>query len=80
MASPHWEKLSKNEKEEYKNGAQNTEPIPYTNRKIKNCLGQDIDEIEAKRRKEKNEYESLKEEIKLLLDNANDVGGDYETT
>ena len=76
MAGGHWSKLLQAERDKYKNKAKITELIPVTNRKIYDCRGQDIAEVEAKKNKQQEEIQAMKNEVKQLLDNANDIGGD----
>lgn len=77
-AGDAWNKLSQAQKDKYKDQAKNTEPIPITNnnRKKLDCLGQDIAEVEAKKKEQQEQKEAMKKEIKDLLDNANDIGGE----
>lgn len=50
--------------------------MPNFGRKKLNSLGDDIEEVEARKHKQKDEDHSMKAEIKQILDNAYDIGGD----
>lgn len=75
MAGPLWNNLSKNQQDLYKSKAKNSEPILNTKRKLYNSLGQEINEIEAQRNNEISIHTAMGEEIRQMLEEANDLGG-----
>lgn len=75
MAGHEWAKLSEAEKSRYKEVARNSPSIPNTTRVIYNSLGQSINEVEAQKEKEFEEVEMMKNDIQIMLDEANNRGG-----
>lgn len=75
MAAPHWNALSQQEKDFYKDKAKKTEPFVNKKRIIYNSMGRDTAEIEAEELKAREEYNLMIRNIQLMLNEANDVGG-----
>lgn len=75
LAAPHWDKLSPQERDKYKDKANNCDTIVNKNRKHFNSFGQDTAELEAESLKESENNQIMLEKIKLMLDEANDIGG-----
>lgn len=79
LAAPHWEQLSEEEKNEYRQKAQFSDAtIEFPSkrkRKKLNCFGDDIDEIDAHKEAENKKYIEMVEDIRSLITKANDLGG-----
>lgn len=78
MASKPWSQLSDIQKERYKTNAKTHEPIVNKSRKIYNSLGQVIEEVEEAKKKEQEKNLKMLQEIKSLVEEANDEGGKIE--
>jgi hypothetical protein len=86
MAAPHWEKLSADEKEEYKVKAKFTDTEVNIDgndqkprkRKRLNCFGDDIEELQINLDIERQTYEDMTNDIKNLVTGASDLGGNSE--
>lgn len=78
MAGNFWSKLSDKQKESYKDKALKSDPIANKNRTVYDCFGRDINVVEAERHKQLEEYQAMKDEIALMLENANDIGGNTD--
>lgn len=78
MAAPVWDKLTPEQKDEYKHKAKSSEPMPNQSRKIYNSLGQVIEEVEAAKAKEKEKETAMEQEIEYLVTQASDLGGELK--
>lgn len=67
MAGPAWDQLTPEEKDRYKDGAKNAVPIVNKNRKRYNCLGEDLEEVNARAKQQREGYTGMIEEINDLL-------------
>lgn len=79
IAAPHWEKLSQDEKQVYKNEAATSSIMmdlnPSKKRKRLDFLGVDIDQFQRTLNAEKKAYEKMADEINLTVTQASDVDG-----
>ena len=78
MASSKWNKMTQEEKNQYKVTAKASEPTLNKNRKLFNSLGQDIEKVEEETQKKKKETQSMKDEVRKLATDANNSGGIYQ--
>lgn len=82
LASPHWEKLSDEEKEVFKVKAKFSDAEMTENsvrkRKRLTCLGDDIDELQERLDIQRETYDKMVNEIKRLVTDASDLGGTFE--
>lgn len=76
MAAPNWEKMTDAEKNRYKEKAANAPAMSLTTRTTYNSLGQSIAEAEAERVRPIEEENLMREEIRDLLEEANNRGGE----
>lgn len=79
MAAPRWNKLSEAEKERYKAKSQTMDQVPNLSRKTYNSFGEDMQEVEARKQKDEEAKESMQIEVKLMLENASEIGGNFQT-
>jgi hypothetical protein len=79
MGSPHWERLTEEEKEEYRMKSKfSDEDMTGTRskkRKRLTCLGEDIDELQERLDITQETYEDMVEEIQNSVTGAIDLGG-----
>ena len=80
MAAPHWNNLSQAEKNKYKEKAKFSDVPMNDDQKKKskkfNCKGIDIAVGEAQKENEKVKNSEMVADIKALLNDANDLGGE----
>jgi hypothetical protein len=77
MAGHHWNKMSEAEKSKYKDVAKNSPSIPNTTRVTYNALGQSISEVDAMKQKALDEESVMKDDIQMMLGEANNKGGKF---
>jgi hypothetical protein len=79
MGSPHWERLTAEEKDEYrmKSKFSNEDMTGNHSKKRKRltCLGEDIDELQERLDITQETYEDMVEEIQNTVTGAIDLGG-----
>jgi len=74
MAGAEWNRLSDADKEVYKTKAKTMDKVPTSSKKTYNSLGEDIQEVEAKKQKLVEAKESIQSELMLMLENASEIG------
>lgn len=76
MASPHWEKLSADEKEKYKEKAKRMDTSSVNrNYQRSNSLGKSIAQADEEARVKLQNQEAVIIEIKTMLESSNEIGG-----
>lgn len=87
LADPHWQKLTEEEKEAYKEKAGTSDnnnnrmmmlPIKMSRKKRNrlNCLGLEVGEDQKKQESEMESYKKMVAEIKQMVTEASELGGE----
>jgi Ni,Fe-hydrogenase III component G len=76
VAGDKWRNMSQEQRDKYKSVAKTMPATVTKNRKIFNSLGQDVAEVQAEEQRKKEKFNAMKDEIRKLVEDANDVGGE----